>query len=180
MGNLIRGRGPFFEPRCPEIRLGGTGGAIMRVKDIMTENPITVTGSMEILEAAKLLLDKGINGVPVVDDQGRLVGILCQSDVIAQQKKLPVPSLFTFLDGYINLSSMKAIEKEVRKIAATAVSDAMTPNPITVAPDSSIETVATLMVDQNFHTLPVVENGVLVGVVGKEDILRTLMPTGDR
>jgi CBS domain-containing protein len=152
----------------------------MLVKDIMTENPITVTGSMEILKAAKILLDNGINGVPVVDDQGRLVGILCQSDIIAQQKKLPVPSLFTFLDGYINLSSMKTIEKEVRKIAAAAVSDAMTPNPITVAPDSSIETVATLMVDQNFHTLPVVEKGVLVGVVGKEDILRTLMPAGDR
>jgi CBS domain-containing protein len=151
----------------------------MLVKDIMTENPITVTGRMEILKAAKILLDNRINGVPVVDDHGRLVGILCQSDIIAQQKKLPVPSLFSFLDGYINLSSMKAIEKEVRKIAATAVSDAMTPNPITVEPESSIETVATLMVDQKFHTLPVVENGVLVGVVGKKDILRTLMFPGD-
>jgi CBS domain-containing protein len=157
----------------------GTGGDVMRVKEIMTGNPITVTGSMEIFKAAKILLDNRINGVPVVDDQGKLVGILCQSDIIAQQKKLPVPSLFSFLDGYINLSSMKAIEKEVRKIAATAVSDAMTPNPITVEPDSSIETAATLMVDQNFHTLPVVENGVLVGVVGKEDILKTLMPTAD-
>jgi CBS domain-containing protein len=152
----------------------------MLVKEIMTENPITVTGSTEILKAAKILLENRINGVPVVDDQGKLVGILCQSDIIAQQKKLPVPSLFSFLDGYINLSSMKAIEREVRKIAASAVADAMTPNPITVEPDSSIETVATLMVDQNFHTLPVVEKGVLVGVIGKEDILRTLMPTGDR
>jgi CBS domain-containing protein len=71
---------------------------------------------------------------------------------------------------------MKGLEKEVRKIAATAVSDAMTPNPVTVGPESSIETVAALMVDQNFHTLPVVEKGRLVGVVGKEDILRTLMP----
>ena len=151
----------------------------MLVKDIMTANPITVTGSMEIFKAAKILLDNHINGIPVVDDRGKLVGILCQSDIIAQQKRVPVPSLFTFLDGYINLSSMKAIEKEVRKIAATAVSDAMTPHPVAVEPNSSIETVATLMVDQNFHTLPVVENGVLVGVVGKEDILRTLMPSAD-
>ena len=75
---------------------------------------------------------------------------------------------------------MKSLEKEVRKIAATAVSDAMTPNPVTVSPDSSIETVAALMVDHNFHTLPVVENGLLVGVVGKEDLLRTLMPTDER
>ena len=148
----------------------------MLVKEIMTENPITVTVDMEIFKAAKILLDRRINGVPVLDDTGKLVGILCQSDLIAQQKKLPVPSFFSFLDGYINLSSMKNIEKEVRKIAATAVSDAMTPNPVTVNPDSSIETVAALMVDHNLHTLPVVEKGVLVGVVGKEDILRTLMP----
>ena len=53
----------------------------------------------------------------------------------------------------------------------------MTPNPVTVGPDSSIETVAALMVDHNLHTLPVLEKGVLVGVVGKEDILRTLIPT---
>lgn len=148
----------------------------MLVKEVMTENPITVTGGTEIFKAAKILLDNRINGVPVVDEAGKLVGILCQSDIIAQQKKWPLPSLFSFLDGYISLSSTKNMEKEVRKIAATAVVDAMTPNPVTVAPDSSIETVAALMVDENFHTLPVVENGVLVGVVGKEDILRTLLP----
>lgn len=148
----------------------------MLVKEIMSDKPITVTGSMEIIEAARLLLDNRINGVPVVDEKGKLVGILCQSDIIAQQKKLPVPSLFSFLDGYISLSSMKHLEKEVRKIAATAVADAMTPNPVTVGPDSSIETVAALMVDHNFHTLPVVDKGLLVGVVGKEDILRTLLP----
>ncbi|BBO75072.1 membrane protein [Desulfosarcina widdelii] len=148
----------------------------MLVKEIMTPTPITVTGSMEIIEAARLLLENRINGVPVVDDAGKLVGILCQSDIIAQQKKLPVPSLFSFLDGYINLSSMKGIEKEVRKIAATAVLDAMTPDPVSVSPDSTIETVAALMVDHNFHTLPVVQDERLVGVVGKEDILRTLLP----
>jgi CBS domain-containing protein len=152
----------------------------MRVKEIMTENPITVTSGMEIFKAAKILLDHHINGVPVVDEAGKLVGILCQSDVIAQQKKLPVPSLFSFLDGYINLSSMRGIEKEVRKIAATAVADAMTPNPISVAPDSDIETVAALMVDHKFHTVPVVEKGILVGVVGKQDILRTLVPTDQK
>jgi CBS domain-containing protein len=145
-------------------------------KNIMTEKPITVTMDTEIFKAAKILLDNRINGLPVVDENGKLVGILCQSDIIAQQKKLPIPSLFSFLDGYISLSSMKGLEKEVRKIAATAVSDAMTPNPVTVGPDSSIETVAALMVDHNLHTLPVVEKGQLMGVVGKEDILRTLMP----
>ena len=144
--------------------------------EIMTSVPITLTPETGVTQAAQLLLDKGINGVPVVDDDGTLVGILCQSDLIAQQKKLPIPSLFTFLDGLFPLTSMKQVEREVKKIAAVTVADAMTANPVTVKPDTSIETVAALMVDNSFHTVPVVDGGRLVGVIGKEDILRTLLP----
>jgi len=147
---------------------------MLTAKDIMNREVITVRPDTEITKAAGILLEKKINGLPVVDDKGELVGILCQSDLIAQQKKMPIPSLFTFLDGLIALTSMKQIEKEVRKIAAIVVSDAMTADPVTVAPDTGIETVAALMVDNSFHTLPVVEDGRLVGIIGKADILKTL------
>ena len=143
----------------------------------MTTDLITVTPDMDIAKAAKILLDNRVNGAPVVDKNGRLVGILCQSDLISQQKKLPIPTLFTFLDGVIQLPSMKQIEKQVSKIAALTVAEAMTPNPITVNPDTNIETVAALMVDNNFHTLPVAQGSELVGIIGKEDVLRTLLPT---
>jgi CBS-domain-containing membrane protein len=111
-----------------------------------------------------------------VDDKGHIVGILCQSDLIAQQKKLPIPTLFTFLDSVIQLNSAKQIEKQIHKIAALTVAEAMTPEPVVVHPDTGVETVAALMVDNNFHTLPVVENSRLVGIIGKEDVLRTLLP----
>ncbi len=150
---------------------------MITVRDIMTTDLITVTPDMDIAKAAKTLLDNRINGAPVVDDSGRLVGILCQSDLIVQQKKLPIPTLFTFLDGIIQLTSTKQIEKQVRKIAALKVSEAMTPKPVTVRPDTGLETVAALMVDSNFHTLPVVEDSRLVGIIGKEDVLRTLLTT---
>jgi CBS-domain-containing membrane protein len=147
---------------------------MLTVKEIMSRDVLTVSPDMEIAEAASLLMSKNINGLPVVDAEGRLKGILCRSDIIAQQKKLPLPSLFTFLDGYITFSSMRGIEKEARKIAALTVADAMTRNPISVGPDSTIETVASLMVDRNFHTLPVVVDGTLVGVVGQSDVLATI------
>ena len=150
---------------------------MITVRDIMTTDLIKVTPDMDIARAAKILLDNRINGVPVVDDSGRLVGLLCQSDLITQQKKLPIPTLFTFLDGLIRLTSMKQLEKQVGKIAALTVSEAMTPKPVTVKPDTGLETVAALMVDSNFHTLPVVEDSELVGIIGKEDVLRTLLPT---
>lgn len=149
---------------------------MLKVKEIMTKKLITVSPEMEIAHAAKLLLEKSINGVPVVDRKGNLVGILCQSDLIAQEKKLPLPSLFTLLDGFIPLSSMKHLEKEVQKISATTVAHAMTPNPVTVRPETSVEEVATIMVERNFHTLPVVDKGKLLGIVGKRDILKTLIP----
>ena len=149
---------------------------MLKVKDIMTKELITVSPDTEIVQATKLLLENRINGIPVTDETGKLVGILCQSDLIAQQKKLPIPSFFTFLDGLITLTSMKQIEKQVQKIAAITVAQAMTPNPVTVQPETGIETVAALMVDKNFHTIPVVDEGKLVGIVGKEDILKTLIP----
>jgi len=141
----------------------------------MTREIITVSPETEIVQAARLLLEKRINGAPVVNQAGGLVGILCQSDLIAQQKSIPIPSLFTLLDGYIPLKTSKRMDKEVEKIAATKVAEAMTPNPVTVDPATDIEKVAALMVEKNYHTLPVVDAGKLVGIVGKEDVLRTLV-----
>jgi len=148
---------------------------MLTVREIMTREPITVPPEMEIAKAAKVLLEKRINGVPVVDASGRLVGIVCQSDLITQQKRFPIPTLFTLLDGLIPLGSTKSLDREVQKITATRVKDAMTPDPVTVRPDMTLDEVATLMVDKKYHTLPVVEGIELVGVIGKEDVLRTLM-----
>jgi CBS domain-containing protein len=148
---------------------------MLTAKEIMTKEIITVASDVEIVKAAKILLEEGINGLPVVVE-GKLVGILCQSDLVAQQTKLPIPSIFTLLDGFIPLRSTKHFEKAFKKIAATTVADAMTPNPVTVHPDTTIEELASIMLDKKFHTIPVVDEGELVGIVGKEDILKTLMP----
>jgi CBS domain-containing protein len=151
---------------------------MLKARDIMTKDVVTATPDMEITQAARLLLANHFNGLPVIDDKGRLIGIICQDDLIVQQKKFPLPSLFTFLDGFIPLTSARSIEKEVEKIAASMVSQAMTPDPITIDPDTTLEDIATLMVNNNVHTLPVLEGDQLVGIIGKEDVLRTLMPSG--
>ena len=148
---------------------------MLKVKDIMTTDVISVSPEMEITKAAKILLENRINGLPVIDPFGRLVGILCQSDLVAQQKGIPVPSVFTLLESFIPLTSMKKIDKEMEKIAALTVKEAMTLEPVTVNPETDIEDVARLMVDKKYHTLPVVDGGKVVGIVGKEDVLKTLV-----
>ncbi|MBF0481874.1 MAG: CBS domain-containing protein [Desulfovibrionaceae bacterium] len=148
---------------------------MLHAKDVMTAKVIALRPEMKIVEAAKILLDNHINGAPVVGGDLELLGILCQSDLVAQQKAVSVPSFFSTLDGFIPLGSFKDMDREMEKIAATTVGAAMTPDPLYVTLDASVEDIAGVMVDKGYHTVPVVDDGKVVGVVGKEDILRTLI-----
>lgn len=147
---------------------------MLKAKDIMTTECITLTPDTDIATAAKTLIENKINGAPVLD-QNKVVGVLCQSDLVAQQKKVTLPSFFTLLDGVFPLSSHEELERELSKISALTVSEAMTPAPIFISPDTAIEDIATMMANEKLYTLPVIENDTLVGVVGKEDVLKTLL-----
>ena len=145
------------------------------VKEIMEKEVISVTPDTDIRQAVEILLKNHINGVPVVDEGGVLKGILCQSDLIFQQKNISLPPILTFLDGIIPLSSSKKMEQEMKKMAASTVAQAMVADPITVTPDTPISDIAMLMVEKHFHTIPVVQDGKVVGIVGKEDVLKLLV-----
>ncbi|MCA1792610.1 MAG: CBS domain-containing protein [Desulfotignum sp.] len=149
---------------------------MITASDIMETSIISVTPDTDIPSAVGILLNNHINGVPVVNDQEELVGILCQSDLIFAQKEMPVPPIFAILDSIFPLSSSKKIDEEFRKIAATTVSQAMVKDVISVEPDTPVSEIASLMVEKHFHTIPVVKNKKLVGIIGKEDVLKTLTP----
>jgi len=148
---------------------------MLKAKDIMTTDVVSITEDTDIAQAAKLLLEKSFNGVPVVDAAGKLTGILCQADLVAQQKKLSLPSVFSLLDGFIPLGSMKDLDREMEKIAALTAGSAMTRRPVTVSPETELDEVATIMSNKGYHTIPVVDGGTLVGVIGLRDVLRTLL-----
>ncbi|MCG8632471.1 MAG: CBS domain-containing protein [Desulfobacterales bacterium] len=149
---------------------------MITASDIMETNIICINPETDITRAVEVLLNNHINGAPVVDARDELVGILCQSDLIFQQKELPIPPIFTILDGIIPLSSSKKLDDDFQKISASRVSDAMVTQVTTVSPDTPLSEIASLMVEKHFHTIPVVEGKKLVGVIGKEDILKTLIP----
>ena len=149
---------------------------MIKAKDIMETNIISLSPDTEIASAVKILLKNHINGVPVVDTNGELVGILCQSDLIFQQKDIPIPPIFAILDSIFPLSSSKSLDAQFQKMAATKVAQAMVKKVTTVTPDTSVSEIASLMVEEHFHTIPVVEGKKLVGIIGKEDILKTLVP----
>jgi CBS domain-containing protein len=91
---------------------------------------------------------------------------------------MPAPPIFTILDSIFPLFSSKKLDEEFQKLAAATVAQAMVKKVVTVTTDTPVSEIASLMVEKHFHTIPVVENLKLVGIIGKEDILRTL--TGEK
>lgn len=144
--------------------------------DIMTKDVVTVQKDTTVAELANLLSTHNIGGTPVVDAEGLLVGVVTESDLIDQKKKVHIPTVVTILDSVIYLESPDKMEKEMLKMAGATVGDIFTENPQTVSEDTSLEEIATIMSEKNIHTLPVVRDSVLVGVIGKKDIIKTLIP----
>ncbi len=146
----------------------------IKAKDIMTSNVVTLKKEMGVKEAAEILLEKGIGGAPVVDDEGNVVGMVTESDLIMEDVKLHFPTFIHLLSGIIYLESIKAFEEKLKKAAAVKVEDVMSKKVISVTEDASIEDIATLMIEKGISRVPVVREGKLVGLVSKRDIVRTI------
>ncbi|MBQ8744303.1 MAG: CBS domain-containing protein, partial [Mailhella sp.] len=140
---------------------------------IMTADPVTVTRSTTLRNAAKLLLDGHFNGLPVVEE-GRLVGMLTQSDIVSIDRKLNTPGFFVLLGGYIPMQMPGKFSRDVERMAASTVGDIMSEDPLSITPQTNVEEIATIMVEKRYYSLPVVENDSLVGIVGMEDLLKRL------
>ncbi len=147
---------------------------MLNASDIMTTKVITVHPDTSVLELADILFTNRINGVPVVDNDGRLVGIVSQTDLIDQARKLHIPTIITILDAVIVLKTERQMEKEIRRISGTKVADIYTKKVVTVTEDTPVDEIATIMSQKRIHSIPVMHGDKLVGIVGKSDILRAL------
>jgi CBS domain-containing protein len=145
------------------------------VSDIMTADPVTVTTETGVTEAAQLMVDNKIGALPVLDGDV-LVGLVTEGDLIHQDVKLEFPTYIQLLDGFIMYPPAQArFENELKKAVAATVGDVMTADPITVQADTSIEDVATLLVERDVSRIPVMNGDELVGIVTKGDVVRSLV-----
>lgn len=147
-------------------------------KEIMTRDVITVTESTSVRELAEILVKHRINGCPVLDDQGFVIGIVTEKDLIYQEASLHLPTATALLDAVIFLESQKAVEAQIRKFAGSTVGDICTRDVVTVSDETSVRDMADLMTQQRIHTLPVVDEEMrLHGIVGRADIVRSMLRT---
>ena len=144
----------------------------MKAADIMVKDVITVGPEALILDVATLMLERRISGVPVVDEAGRLVGVLSEGDLIRR----PEIETDKIRRGWLGL--FVSIEEKARdfvKSHARLAREVMTQPAISVAPETPLAEVVHLMERKRIKRLPVVAQGKLVGIVTRTDLLRALV-----
>ena len=145
-------------------------------RDIMTAPVITVTPDTSVKDLAALFRDKRIGGVPVVQD-GKLVGIVTEGDLMALDADVQYPHYFELFDSIIYLGSQKKFKEQLEKAAAAIVDQLMTRRDKvkTIGPDEPARAAATLMSRHHFDRVPVVdENDAVVGLVTRHDIMKLI------
>jgi CBS-domain-containing membrane protein len=147
---------------------------MLTAKDIMTKDVITVKPDSSIEELSSILVKNQISGVPVVDAAGSLFGMVTENDLISRNKRLHIPTVVSFLDASIYLESSKKFEEEVKRLTATRVGDICSRKSVSVAEDTTIEDIATIMTEKKVHLLPVIRNGKVAGIIGKRDVVKAV------
>lgn len=129
----------------------------LKVKDVMSKNVITITAGTAVSDVVDLVLEKRINGVPVIDTDGRLCGLVT------------VTNLFGVLDSLLFDDPLNSYRRDIRM----AVEEIMIKDVQSVGPETTVKEVVHISLYKDIHTFPVIENSVLIGIIGKRDILKS-------
>ena len=147
---------------------------MLKAKDIMTRKVHSVTPDTDVEELSRLFVETRVNSVPVIEEDGRLFGIVTDTDLVEQDKPLHIPTVVSIFDWVFYLESEKDFREEVQKITARKVRKICSRELVTCAPDTPVNEIAALMVENRVHLIPVIDNDRVVGVVARLDIIRSM------
>lgn len=145
------------------------------VADIMTTDPISVSPQTSLQEAIQILADKKISGLPVVDEQGKLIGIISETDLTWQATGVEPPPYIMFLDSVIYLQNPAKHNQEVHKALGQTVGEAMSDRPISIQSDKLVREAARIMHEKKVRRLPVVDaQSKVIGIITQGDVIRMM------
>ena len=148
--------------------------AKQRVRNIMTTEVISVHPETRVSEVARLMSENSISGLPVVDDNNQVLGVITELDMIVRNTRFKMPSFFMILDMIFYLETPRHFENRLEHMLGTTAAEIMSEPAVTIAPDATIEELAEIMVEQRKNPIPVVDNGQLIGIVSRNDIIRQM------
>lgn len=147
----------------------------MLAKDIMTKNVIVVTEETTIDEVSKIFVEKNISGLPVVNAQNKLVGVISEGDLVYKQKPVKPPLFINLFDGLIPVDRKEFLE-DMKRIAAYKVADLMTKPPVYVYEETPVSEIATMIIDKKINRVPVVnEVQEVVGIISRHDMVKSMV-----
>jgi CBS domain-containing protein len=151
---------------------------MLKASQMMNTSFLTITPDMGVDELARLFTRKHISGAVVVNKKGKLLGVVTESDLIAKEKNLHLPTVVSIFDAVIYLESSDHFKDELQRMLASQVEDIYSRDPITIIADTNLADIATLMTEDGVHFLPVMENGHVAGVVTKREVIEALASLG--
>ncbi len=150
----------------------------LTIRDVMSKDPITLKPTATLREAAITLADESVGGCPVVDDDGRIIGMLSEVDILdalkTQHKELRMlmPPEITFGISFVEIIKEREALAAFKEVESRLVKDIMTKEVHAVGPNDSVERAIRLMVQHKIHRIPVVQGDRLVGILTRGDVLR--------
>lgn len=153
---------------------------MLKARDIMTTDVITVKADTTVTDLARILTEHRISGAPVVNDEGRLIGIVTENDLIRRNRRFHIPTVLRILDGFLPLETEGMVEKEIRELTASTVGEICARDVVTVGEDATVEDLATIMAEKKVHLIPVVKGDTITGIIGKMDLVRSMAGRSDQ
>ena len=145
-----------------------------RVCDIMTTEVVTVHPTARVDEIARLMSDHEIGGLPVVNDDGRVLGVVTELDMIVRNTRFKVPNFIMILDSIIYLETPHHFRERLEHMLGVTAKEIMSEPAVTVTPETTIEELAEVMVERRMNPIPVVAANRLVGIISRADIIRLM------
>ena len=140
----------------------------------MTREVISASPDTTVNAIARLMATRGISGVPIVDRDERVVGMVTELDMIVRNTRFDPPAFFQILDGQIPLETPGHYRKRLQHMLGALARDVMTEDPATIGPAADVETLAELFVKKGANPVPVLDDGRLVGIVSRADIIKMM------
>ncbi|RLC48436.1 MAG: hypothetical protein DRH70_01070 [Candidatus Coatesbacteria bacterium] len=161
---------------CWERKLSESQRTSLTAKDVMTRDVVTVSPSTSLKTLGRILAEHNITGVPVVNDEGKIAGIVSETDLILSQLRMRIGNRdYDDIFDLFSASTELAAEPQARYGPAPRwVEDIMTKRVIVVGEDTAVTDLASLMADKGIHRVPVVRDGKLVGIVSALDLLKAI------
>lgn len=144
----------------------------MYIKDIMTTEVVTVREDDTVERCANLLMTHELSALPVVNELGKIIGIVTEGDLIRRASRIKGPAALEVLGGIFYLESPTKYIEDLKRSMGSFAKDIMSKDVITVGPDMVITEAATLLVENKIKRLPVIDTeGNLIGIVSRKDIM---------